>query len=99
MNLKVEVFINVIKEVIWNVIIDIDGVFDWISGIEIVEVYYYLGEDLVGFKWIEIWILFGKLVIEIMWVMEVEKNKYYKIWVESYGVIYILIMWIDEKNG
>jgi len=99
MKLEVEIPIQATKEDIWNVITDIDNAPDRISGIEKVEVHHKPGDTLVGLKWTETRILFGKTATETMWVTEAEKNKFYKTRAESHGAIYTSIMRIDQKNG
>ena len=60
-----------------------------ISGIEKIEVLEKPSHGLVGLKWEETRIMFGKTAIEIMWITEAEDNSHYQTRAEHRNVVYI----------
>lgn len=97
MKAYVEVSINGTKEAIWNVISDIRNAEKNISGIQKIEVLEEPTEGILGFKWRETRIMFGKEATEDMWITHSEPNSYYKTRAESHGAEYLTTMKIEEK--
>lgn len=89
MNISVDVAINGTKEKVWDVICDIDNAVENISGITEVEVLERPQEGLVGLKWREKRILFGREAEEVMWITHAKENEYYRTRAENHGAVYI----------
>jgi hypothetical protein len=99
MNAFVEVEINGTKEAIWNVISDIENSQKNIRGIQKIEILEQASEGILGLKWRETRIMFGKEATEDMWISHAEANSYYKTRAESHGAVYITTMRIEEKKA
>ncbi len=96
MKASVEVEIKGAKEDIWEAITDIKSSEKFISGIKKIEVLEKPADGMVGFKWHETRVMFGKEATEIMWVTAAEKNKFYKTRAESHGAIYRTLVELEE---
>ncbi len=81
MTITVSEEISASRECIWNIITDIDTWADTISGIVSIEVINRPEAGIVGLKWREKRVLFGRDVVETMWVSAAEPNS----WYEEYG--------------
>ena len=99
MTITVSEEINAPRDRIWNVITDIDGWADTISGIVSIEVISRPESGVVGLKWREKRVLFGKEAVETMWISAAEPNRWYETTTESHGAIYSTRMSLDESNG
>ena len=99
MKLNVSIPINTEKEKIWQAITDIENAKDRISAIEDIQVHHQPDEGLIGLKWTETRVLFGKSATETMWITEAEENHYYKTRAESHGSVYQSTMRIKEDTG
>ena len=99
MEASVSVEINSPKESVWKTITDFDNAVNVLSGIEKIEVLEKPVESLVGFKWKETRIMFGKSATEIMWVTDSEENSFYKTRAENHGAIYESQLSISENDG
>jgi hypothetical protein len=97
MKAKVGIEIKATKEAIWAFITDESKWVDNIKAILEVEV-KEKPETFLGFKWKETREMFGKKATEIMWVTDMEENKYYVTRAESHGAVYITRVTIEEKE-
>ncbi len=99
MEIKVHENINATKEVVWQIITNIEHSVEHISAIESVEILNKPNEGLIGLKWVETRILFGKRATETMWVTHAEENAFYQTRAESHGAVYISKLSIEEKEN
>ncbi len=99
MKIKTEITINAPKEKIWKVVTDFENSVNNISAIEKIEVLERPESGLVGFKWRETRIMFGKSATEVMWITDAVENEYYNTRAESHGSVYISTIAIAEQNG
>ena len=53
---------------------------------------------LVGLKWTETRLMFGKQATETMWITDAEENDYYQTRAESHGSIYISRLEIKDSG-
>jgi len=88
MKMLLDTKVDASKEKVWQIISNIEGSADVISGIEGIEILDKPTNGLVGLKWEETRIMFGKTATEVMWITESEKNQHYKTRAEGPGVIY-----------
>ena len=95
MNLQTSISINASKEKVWQMITNIQNAEQTISGIQKVEILEEPGDGLIGLKWRETRIMFGKEATEVMWITEAEENSHYKTRAESHGSIYISEMRVE----
>ena len=98
MKLKAEIIINGTKEQIWHVITDIERSVETISAIEKIEILEKPESGVLGLKWEETRIMFGKSATEIMWITDVVENEYYQTRAESHGAIYKSRLQIEESG-
>ena len=98
MRIQVAIDIRAESQKIWNTISDVNSWQSMIRGIEKIEVLNQSKKGLMGLKWKETRILFGKSATEIMWVTAVEPGKGYTVNAESHGARYITEINIEEKT-
>ncbi|MCJ8324602.1 MAG: SRPBCC family protein [Rhizobiales bacterium] len=96
MELVCKVEINQSAQKVWQVITDIEGCDQYISGIKSVEIIDRPKTGLIGLKWRETRVMFGKEAVETMWITDCEENVYYQTRAENHGAIYKTILSIEE---
>ena len=99
MLVEVQVTINGSKAEIWAAITDIENASDTISGIKKIEVLEKPANGLVGLKWRETRMLFGKPATAEKWITDAAENEFYKTRAESDGFIFLSTMSISESSG
>ncbi|MFT5232771.1 MAG: carbon monoxide dehydrogenase subunit G [Candidatus Krumholzibacteriia bacterium] len=75
-------------EQVWAVIADIENCAQHISGITAVKVLNKPVDGLVGLKWQETRLMFGKEATEVMWIVEATPNEHYLTNSASHGSLY-----------
>ncbi len=98
MQMSADINIAATPERVWQVITDIEHCDQTISGIQAVEVLEKPETGLVGLKWKESRIMFGKEATETMWITEAEENAYYQTRAENHGAVYISRMSIKPDG-
>src|SRR4051794_33046957 len=83
----------------WAAITDIENASETISGIEDIEVLEKPGNGLVGLKWRETRIYFGKPAAVEKWITDAAENEFYKTRAESDGFVFVSTMSISESDG
>ncbi len=101
--MKLTAQINIDKpiEEVWNTITDIKNSKDFIQSITKIEVLEDPKNTLLGFKWKETRVVFGKEATEIMWITDFVENEFYQTRAESHGSIYISrleVKSVDKKT-
>ena len=99
MDLEVQVNIQGAKENVWRVITDIENSVNVIEGIQKVEVLEKPAQGLLGLKWRETRIMFGKTATEVMWITDVKENESYTTRAESHGAVYTTHLSVTPENG
>src|SRR5262245_43470200 len=99
MIVEVQVTINGSKEAIWAAITNIENASETISGIKNIEVVEKPANGLVGLKWRETRILFGKPATAEKWITDAAENEFYKTRAESDGFVFISTTRISESSG
>lgn len=99
MELKAQILINASKEKVWEIISNIEGSAENISAIQNIEVHENPADGLVGFKWTETRIMFGKSATETMWITDASVNEFYQTRAESHGAIYTSKLMVSEQHG
>ena len=89
--MKLSVFIEIEKPIedVWNAIIDFKNCSNYIESIIRLEIIDEPKDTLIGFKWKETRVMFGKEATETMWITDYEENEYYETRAESHGSVYI----------
>ena len=99
MIVEAQVTINGSKAAIWAAITNIENASETISGIEKIEVLEKPALGLVGLKWRETRILFGKPATADKWITDAAENEFYKTRAESDGFVFLSTMSISESGG
>ena len=99
MIVEVQVTINASRTAVWNAITNIENAAEIISGIEKIEVVEKPATGLVGFKWRETRMYFGKPATVEIWITDAAENQFYKTRAESDGYLFLSTMSISESSG
>lgn len=99
MIVEAQVTINGSKAAIWAAITNIENASEIISGIENIEVLEKPANGLVGLKWRETRMLFGKPATAEKWITDAAENEFYTTRAEDRGVVYLTTMHISESGG
>lgn len=99
MIVEVQVEIKGTREAIWAAMTDIENASKTMSGIENVEVLEKPAHGLVGLKWAETRMLFGKPATAEKWITDAAENEFYKTRAESDGFVFVSTTSIAESRG
>ena len=99
MLVEAQVTINGSKAAIWAAITNIESASEIISGIENIEVLEKPANGLVGLKWRETRMLFGKPATVEKWITDAAENESYKTKAEDSGFVFLTTMCISENSG
>lgn len=99
MKVEVHITINGSRDATWAAITDIGNAAEIISGIERIEVVEKPADGLVGLRWRETRMLFGKPATAEKWITDAGDNEFYKTRAESDGFIFLSTMSISDGNG
>jgi hypothetical protein len=99
MLVEVQVTISGSKTAIWAAITDIENAAQIISGIEKIEVLEKPASGLVGLKWRETRMLFGKPATADKWITDAVENEFYKTRAESDGFVFLSTLRISGGSG
>src|SRR6476646_10556362 len=99
MIVEAQVTINGSKAATWAAITNIANAAEIISGIENIEVIEKPANGLVGLKWRETRMLFGKPATVEKWITDAAENEFYKTKAESDGFVFLTTKSISESSG
>jgi len=99
MIVEAQVTINGSKAAIWAVITNIANASETISGIENIEVLEKPANGLVGLRWRETRMLFGKPATAEKWITDAAENEFYTTRAEDKGFVFLSTMRISESSG
>jgi len=99
MGITVDIDIHAPKEQVWAAISDIGQSATMISGIVAVDILHKPESGLVGLKWTETRVLFGKNASETMWITDCEEGVYYSTRAENHGAVYTSTLSLKEQHG
>ena len=99
MIVEVQVTIHGSKAAIWAAITNIENAAEIISGIEKIEVLEKPANGLVGLKWRETRMLFGKPATADKWITDAAENEFYKNRAESDGFVFLSTLSISDGSG
>lgn len=98
MIVEAQVTINGSKAAVWAAITDIENAAKTLSGVESIEILEKPANRLVGLKWRETRILFGKPATVEKWITEAAENAYYTTRAESDGFVFLTSFRISEGS-
>ena len=87
------------RTAVWAVITDIDHAATTYSGVEEIEVLERPLSGLVGLKWRETRILFGKPAAVEKWITDAAEPEYYSARAESDGFVFVSTKRLSEHDG
>jgi hypothetical protein len=99
MIVEAQVTIHGSKAAVWTAMTDIEHASETMSGIENIEVVEKPANGLVGLRWRETRILFGKPATVEKWITDSSENEFYKTRAESDGYVFLSTMSLSEGNG
>jgi hypothetical protein len=99
MLVEAQVTIKGSKAAVWAAITDIENASKIISGIENIEVLEKPANGLVGLKWRETRMLFGKPATAEKLITDAAENEFYKTRAEDNGFVFLTTMSISESSG
>ena len=99
MLVEAQVTIQGSPSAIWAAMTDIENASETISGIEKIEVLERPASGLVGLKWRETRILFGKPASADKWITDAAENEFYATRAESDGFVFLSTMRIAESGA
>jgi len=99
MMVEVQVTINGSRAAIWAAITDIEHAANAISGIDNIEVLERPATGLVGLKWRETRMLFGKPATADKWITDAAENEFYKTRAEDGGFVFLSTLRISESSS
>jgi hypothetical protein len=99
MIVEAQVTINGSKAAIWAAITNIENASETISGIENIEVLEKPASGLVGLKWRETRMYFGKPATVEKWITDAAENEFYQTRAEMDGFVFLSTMSISETSG
>ena len=99
MIVEAQVTISGSKAAIWAVITNIEQASKTISGIKKIEVLEKPANGLVGLKWRETRMLFGKPATAEKWITDAVENEFYKTRAESDGFVFLSTISISESSS
>jgi carbon monoxide dehydrogenase subunit G len=94
-----KIAINADKKSAWKAVTDIRNASKIISGIEQIEILNEPELGLVGLKWRETRMYFGKPSAIDKWITEAGENEFYTTKAEMKGFVFITKMAVSENNG
>ncbi len=99
MIVEAQVTINGPKAAVWAAMTNIENAGKIISGIEKIEVVERPANGLVGLKWRETRMLFGKPATVEKWITEAKENAFYTTRAEDGGFVFLTTNRISEGSS
>jgi len=99
MIVEAQVTIKGSRAAVWAAMTDIENASETISGIEKIEILEKPASGLVGLKWRETRMLFGKPATAEKWITDAAGNEFYKTRAESDGFVFLSTTSISESSG
>lgn len=97
MVVEVRVAIHGSKEAIWEAITNLEDAAEVLSGVEKIEVVEKPASGLVGLRWRETRMLYGKPATAEKWITDAVENELYKTRAESDGFVFLCTKSIGES--
>src|SRR5262245_43951671 len=99
MIVEVQVTITGSRAAVWATMTNIENAAEIIRGIEKIEVLEKPANGLVGLRWRETRMLFGKPATVEKWITEAAENQFYKTRAESDGFVFLSTTRISGSDG
>ncbi len=99
MKVQADITINGAKSSVWEIITNIQKAPAFISGIESVEILNNPPHSLIGLKWRETRLYFGKPAAIDKWITDAVTERFYKTKSEMDGFEFLTTLTISEDGG
>jgi hypothetical protein len=99
MIVEAQVTINRSKAAVWAAITDIENASKIISGIQKIEIVEKPSNGLVGLRWRETRMLFGKPATVEKWITDAAENEFYETKAEDSGFVFVTTQRISETGN
>lgn len=99
MTVSASITIHATTSAVWAATTDIARFAELLSGVEKIEIVQRPATGLVGLKWKETRILFGKPATLEKWITEAKENEFYKTRAEQDGFVFITTNRITGSDG
>ena len=99
MIVEAQVTVNGSKAAVWAAITYIENASEIISGIESIEVLEKPTNGLIGLRWRETRMLFGKPATAEKWITDAAENEFYKTRAEDNGFVFLTTIRLSEGSG
>ena len=99
MLVEAQITINGSREAVWAAITDIENAAAIIRGIENIEVVEKPANGLVGLRWRETRLLFGKPATVEKWITDAAENEFYKTRAEDGGFVFLTTKSISQSSS
>ena len=99
MQVEAQVTINASRTTVWNAITNIENAAQFISGIKKIEVVEKPVNGIVGLKWRETRMLYGKPATVEKRITDSAENEFYKTRAEDSGFVFLSTIRISESSG
>lgn len=99
MKVEVQININATRLEVWKVVANIRNASEVIKGIDKIEIIKEPTNELVGLKWRETRMYFGKPTAIEKWITDAIENEFYKTRAEMDGFVFLTTMTISENSG
>jgi hypothetical protein len=99
MLVETAVTINGSRAAIWAAISDLEHAASMLSGVEQIDILERPATGLVGLRWRETRILFGKPASVEKWITDATDHEYYSTRAESDGFVFLSTIRLSEGSG
>ncbi|MBL7952641.1 MAG: SRPBCC family protein [Flavobacteriales bacterium] len=99
MTVEASITINASKAAVWAATTDIARFAELLSGVKKIEVVERSASGLVGLRWKETRMLFGKEATLEKWITEAKENEYYRTRAEDSGFVFITTNRLSGSDG
>jgi hypothetical protein len=99
MIVEAQVTIHGSKAAVWTAITNIENAAEIIRGIQKIEMVEKPASGLVGLRWRETRMLFGKPATVEKWITDAVENEFYTTRAEDSGFVFLTTMRISESGG
>ncbi|QPG06703.1 SRPBCC family protein [Salinimonas marina] len=86
-------------ETCWQTITDIEHCDQWITSIQQIEILTKPEQGIVGLKWTETRMMFGKPATEVMQITQSQPQQYYQVQSESCGTLFDSKMALKQTDN
>ncbi|MDM4766608.1 SRPBCC family protein [Pelomonas sp. SE-A7] len=99
MIVEAQITVSASKAATWAKLADIEHSASFISGIEAIEIVHKPAQGLVGLRWKETRMLFGKPESVEKWITEAAEGEFYKTRAEHPGFVFLSTLRLAEGPG